>query len=508
MNQCDFTYCDVFDYDGLEKTPEVLIKYGDVQLVKDVDYSVSYSDNINAGTASITIVGVGDYTGEVVKEFQINARSINAANVKLSQTSFTYDGKAKQANLTVTDGVNTLAKSTDYTVSYSNNINIGKATVKVTGTGNYCGEITKTFNILPKAPSIKTEFTCTTNAVRINWNKVDNATGYRVFRYNETSRQWESLTSIKNNSTTTYRIANLNSGTKYKYMVRAYKKVDDVNYWSLDSSTISTATKPTKVVMGSATRTSTATRINWTKINNCDGYEIYIYSPTAKKYQKLKTINSNSTVTNRQAGLTYNFAYQYKVRAFKNVGNGSKVYGEFSAVKTVLTYPTNSSLIKYTRLSPNFNKGRTSTVKKITIHHMAGNMSVEACGLLFSSSYRQVSSNYGIDSSGKIGMYVEEKNRAWTSSSFANDNQAITIEVANDQIGGVWHVSDKAIQSTIDLCVDICKRNGITKLVYNGTSSGNLTTHNMFASTACPGPYLTSKLPYIASQVNKKLGAK
>ncbi len=106
-----------------------------------------------------------------------------------------------------------------------------------------------------------------------------------------------------------------------------------------------------------------------------------------------------------------------------------------------------------------------------------------------------------------MGMYVEEKNRAWTSSSAANDNQAITIEVANDQIGGDWHVSDKALNKLIDLCVDICQRNGIEKLNYTGDATGNLTRHNMFASTSCPGPYLQSKFPYITEEVNKRLNA-
>ena len=75
--------------------------------------------------------------------------------------------------------------------------------------------------------------------------------------------------------------------------------------------------------------------------------------------------------------------------------------------------------------------------------------------------------NYGIDSKGRVGLYVEEKNRAWTSSSPDNDNMAVTIEVANDEIGGDWHVSDKALEKLIDLCVDICKRNGIEKLNFN-----------------------------------------
>lgn len=167
---------------------------------------------------------------------------------------------------------------------------------------------------------------------------------------------------------------------------------------------------------------------------------------------------------------------------------------------------SNSPLVNYTAISPNSSNPRNNKIKKITIHHMAGNLSVETCGRVFNGKNRQASSNYGIGSDGRVGMYVEEKNRAWTSSSPSNDNQATTIEVAND--GGAntnWHVSDKAIAKLIDLCVDICKRNGIASLNYTGDANGNLTRHNMFANTTCPGPYLQSKFPYIASEVNKRL---
>ncbi len=167
---------------------------------------------------------------------------------------------------------------------------------------------------------------------------------------------------------------------------------------------------------------------------------------------------------------------------------------------------SNSPLVNYTAISPNSSNPRNNKIKKITIHHMAGNLSVETCGRVFNGTSRQASSNYGIGSDGRVGMYVEEKNRAWTSSSPSNDNQAVTIEVAND--GGAntnWHVSDKALAKLIDLCVDICKRNGIASLNYTGDANGNLTRHNMFANTTCPGPYLQSKFPYIAEEVNKRL---
>ena len=126
-----------------------------------------------------------------------------------------------------------------------------------------------------------------------------------------------------------------------------------------------------------------------------------------------------------------------------------------------------SSLVDYVKISPNSSNPRNNKIKKITIHHMAGNLSVESCGNVFQNKNRQASSNYGIGTDGRVGLYVEEENRAWTSSSRVNDNQAVTIEVANDGKGPDWHVSDKALQKTIELCADICRRNGIEKTFRN-----------------------------------------
>lgn len=168
---------------------------------------------------------------------------------------------------------------------------------------------------------------------------------------------------------------------------------------------------------------------------------------------------------------------------------------------------SNSPLATYTKISPNKTK-RNKKISKITIHHMAGNLSVESCGNVFATTDRQASSNYGIGTDGRIGMYVPEDYRAWTSSNRDNDEIAVTIEVANDGGAPDWHVSDKALASLIDLCVDICKRNGMESLSYTGDPVGSLTRHNMFANTTCPGPYLQGKFPYIVKEVNKRLEAK
>lgn len=166
----------------------------------------------------------------------------------------------------------------------------------------------------------------------------------------------------------------------------------------------------------------------------------------------------------------------------------------------------NSSLVDVTILSPNYSK-RTQKISKITIHHMAGNLSVETCGNVFKPTSRKASSNYGIGTDGRVGLYVDESNRAWTSGNAENDQMAVTIEVANNSGAPNWTVSDKAYAKLIDLCVDICKRNGIKSLNWTGTKDGTLTCHYMFQATACPGPYLKGKMADIATAINIRLQA-
>ncbi len=175
---------------------------------------------------------------------------------------------------------------------------------------------------------------------------------------------------------------------------------------------------------------------------------------------------------------------------------------------------SNSTLATYTRISPNKTSPRNHEIDTITIHCMAGDLTVERCGELFAKRTRMASSNYGIDSDGRIGLYVEEKDRSWCSSNKANDMRAVTIEVAND--GGAatgWHVSDAAMTSLIALVTDICRRNGIKQLLWKGDKSligqvdkQNMTVHRWFKNKACPGDYLYGKHAYIAAEVNKRLG--
>ncbi len=178
---------------------------------------------------------------------------------------------------------------------------------------------------------------------------------------------------------------------------------------------------------------------------------------------------------------------------------------------------SNSPLVKYTQLSPNHSGKRTHAIDRISIHCVVGHLSLQTIGACFAPASRQASCNYGVDDNGNVGMYVEECNRSWCTSSNANDQRAVTIETASDKTHP-YKVTDAALAGLIELCTDICRRNGKTKAIWFGDKTKSLayqpkaneivfTVHRWFANKSCPGDYLYGKHGYIADEVNKRLGS-
>lgn len=177
---------------------------------------------------------------------------------------------------------------------------------------------------------------------------------------------------------------------------------------------------------------------------------------------------------------------------------------------------SNSSLVSYTKLSPNHSGTRTHSIDRITPHCVVGQCSVETLGKIFYPTSRQASCQYGIGGDGRIGMYVEEKNRSWCSSSNANDQRAVTIECASDTTAP-YAFRDVVYNKLIELCVDICKRNGKKKLLWINDKTKALayepksdemllTVHRWFANKSCPGDWLMARMDDLASKVTAKLG--
>lgn len=177
---------------------------------------------------------------------------------------------------------------------------------------------------------------------------------------------------------------------------------------------------------------------------------------------------------------------------------------------------TNSSLVSYTKLSPNHSGQRTHSIDRITPHCVVGQLSAESICGCFTSPSRQASCNYGIGTDGRISLCVEEKNRSWCSSSNANDQRAITIECASDR-SEPYAMNDKVYASLISLCTDICKRNGKKRLLWLGDKTKTLnyapksdemvlTVHRWFANKSCPGNWLYARLGDLATKVTANLG--
>lgn len=174
-----------------------------------------------------------------------------------------------------------------------------------------------------------------------------------------------------------------------------------------------------------------------------------------------------------------------------------------------------SSLITKEILSPNYGNyengkyisDRNAQVVKFTPHHTAVVAPAENIANTFTNPNREASANYVIGNDGEIILCVPEDKRPWTSGNSDNDNQAITVEVCNSTGAPNWEVSDKALEALINLGVDICRRYNLPGFTWTGDKNGTLTIHKMFQATACPGPYLESKMPYIAAEITKRLNS-
>lgn len=251
-------------------------------------------------------------------------------------------------------------------------------------------------------------------------------------------------------------------------------------------------------------------RMQWCKFPNMESGVIgYFDFINISNYSNLKGVTDPKTYLERIKADGYATSINYVTNLMNVIQKYNLTKYDDSGVIN-MGY-TNSSLAKTKILSANHYNGR-SKIDTITIHCMAGQMTAAGCGQWFKYGTPDASSNYGIGYDGSIGLYVEEKNASWCSSNKANDMRAITIEVASDS-KPPYAVRDKAYNALIPLVADICKRNGIKKLVWSNNASDrvnhrngcNMTVHRDFANKPCPGQYLYDRMPAIAKKVNAQL---
>ena len=229
-----------YAYDGKAKKPGVTVKLNGKTLKNGTDYTVSYSNNTKVGTAKVTITGKGNYTGSISKTYSIKNNFKKATISGISNKSYT--GKNITQSITVKYNGKTLKKGTDYTVSYSNNKNIGTATVKITGKCSYTGTITKTFKINPAKQEIQ-KLTAKSKAFFVDWAQKGSATGYEIQYATNSKFTSAKKVTITNNKTDKTTVSKLSGKKKYYVRVRSYTTVKGTKYYGAWSASKSVTTK-------------------------------------------------------------------------------------------------------------------------------------------------------------------------------------------------------------------------------------------------------------------------
>lgn len=318
-------------YTGSEIKPEPEVKMGDTTLVKGTDYTLSYQNNVNVGTAYVLIKGMGKYSFSVSKKFSICYNIANMVSDAIGDQIYT--GSEITPGVVLKNGSYTLVKDVDYTLSYTNNIALGTAIVTITGKGDYAGVKIQSFNIVvPQVTNLVVSKYYATK-LTLSWNAIAGVTGYRIYKYNPTTKKYEYLKQLNGSATNTYTDENLTQGTQYRYRVRAFIKVNDKNVYGKYTSKLKTYTKPKKVTLKAKAGTKKAT-LTWGKVTGATGYRIYMKTGNGN-FSRIKQIAKGSTVSYVKTGLTKGKTYYFKIRAFRTI-DGKKVYGAYSKIKTVI----------------------------------------------------------------------------------------------------------------------------------------------------------------------------
>jgi len=248
-----------YTYTGTARKPSVLIYHGGKKLTLNKDYTLTYKNNVNVGTASVTIVGKENYTGTVTKNYKIVAKSIKSINVTVNNSDHTYTGKSRKASVNLYYNNVKLVLNKDYTLAYKNTVNTGVATVTIKGKGNYTGTIQKTYRIVPKTPTIKSVIMNTKHTqATITWKKDTQASGYAIYKATSKNGEYKRIKTITSKNTTKYVAKKLNTKKTYYFKIKAYKTINKKKAYSKNYSPAKTNTG----LLAKITLTSTSSSKN------------------------------------------------------------------------------------------------------------------------------------------------------------------------------------------------------------------------------------------------------
>ena len=312
ISKCSVTV-DSPTYTGSPVKPAVTIKKGNTVLKENVDYSLSFSNNTNAGTGTVKITGMGSYTGTATKSFTINPKSVSTAVVTLvlPEEKYVYSGEAFTPDATAADGTVALVKDKDYTISYSKNINPGYGQVIVKGIGNYGSSKTEKFEILPSEAKISGFEVADNNGIKIKWAKGPSTCKYKVYRSGKL------IGTTKKGATYYIDKKSKTNGKKYEYTIQAVAADSDDLKGEMSNVKYTYYIKaPVAKVSVSGNRALT---VSWKKISNAGGYQVQWSTSSKFKTKKTSTIKDNATLRKFLSGLTVGKKYYFRVRAYRTI---------------------------------------------------------------------------------------------------------------------------------------------------------------------------------------------
>lgn len=332
ISKSKITVVDSVTYNGKEQKPAVTLNL-EGKIIPKENYTVVYKNNVNAGIAQILITGMGEFTGSVQTSFQILPKDISTLTCA-DIPNKVYTGKAMKPDITLQYENITLKKDKDYTLTYTNNKEIGNVSVTVKGMGNYTGTRTINFQIVPKKVASFQKAKSTSTTIKLKWKKSASASGYQIFQYDKKTKKYK-LKKTLPAKTTSYTIKKLSPYTEYRFKICAYKKVGSKKYYSEDSKVLKV-----KTLLAAPKMTLTSNRkgqvvLGYKKVKKATKLEIY-YKKGKGSYIPLGEPLKNADNTIFFSGLTEGATYTFKIRGYRE-SNGKKVYGDDCTKKVTIS---------------------------------------------------------------------------------------------------------------------------------------------------------------------------
>ncbi|MCD7722973.1 MAG: VanW family protein [Clostridiales bacterium] len=344
-----------FVYNGAVQRPTVkVVNNINGKTVSKKKYTVTYENkkSKDVGKYSVTVSFTAEaYTkyGDLTAKYKITALSLkNNATITLKYTKVAYNGNKRTPAVTVTLNGKTLTKGTDYTVTYANNKNPGRATVKITGINNYKGSVKKGYVITPKAVSGIKCTERTSDSVTLSWKQAKGADGYKIYQYNSVKKEYKLIKTIKDGSTTSYKVTSLNNSSTYRFVIKPYVTISGTNYKGPKGTSFQTYTSVAKysgTITVSRSANSTSMAVKYTAAKYGTGYEIkYSYDSEFEKGVKYIYNKGLSNLSETISSLSGTKSYYVKVRIYVETADGKKHYGKWSSAVCDYSYKTKATV--------------------------------------------------------------------------------------------------------------------------------------------------------------------